>query len=194
MSGVNWWLMLLSFLLGAVVTWFWMVRRASREVLRADVDRDDTASASLGSEAAGAGAGVVGASGAALGAAAPRDRDGDPDLDVDGAPAVGTPDSGASFERSDLDEVDVSIPEPDAPGVEAAPGTDHEPTGFTERPGDIRTSSEAEIIEAESGLETPAAPTGEADWDRASAKADPDAGPDGSGPDGWAAKGDERAR
>ena len=32
MSDVSWWLMLLSFVLGAVITWFWVVRRATRQV------------------------------------------------------------------------------------------------------------------------------------------------------------------
>ncbi|MFW5471195.1 hypothetical protein ACOCJ4_14245 [Knoellia sp. CPCC 206435] len=32
MSDVSWWLMLLSFVLGAVITWLWVVRRATRRV------------------------------------------------------------------------------------------------------------------------------------------------------------------
>lgn len=34
MSDVSWWLMLLSFVLGVVITWFWVVRRATREMPR----------------------------------------------------------------------------------------------------------------------------------------------------------------
>lgn len=34
MSDVSWWLMLLSFVLGAVITWLWVVRRATRQVAR----------------------------------------------------------------------------------------------------------------------------------------------------------------
>lgn len=311
MSDVNWWLMLLSFLLGAVITWFWMVRRASREVPRTDVDRTHSGSGSVGSAAAGVGAGVAGVGGAALGAAALRDRDSDvADLDgattrradLDGArpttelydrtadepsssweapggnaPDVDAPDvdaqttrrssldapepsygaadevEGASFERSDLDEPGVSDPELSDPNLDAPAG---EPAGavqgeydwdaaaadldtsdgnvlgseaadsgapqaggaglgggaglaggaaaagvagagaaawssrsddaggeaagervrFAEETDGAHASSDAEIIEAESGLETPAAPTGEADWDSSGAEAGTDPG------------------
>ncbi|KGN34264.1 hypothetical protein N802_12955 [Knoellia sinensis KCTC 19936] len=286
MSDVNWWLMLLSFILGALITWFWMVRRATREVPRTVVDRDRDFSVSTGAKVAG-GAGLAAAG--AAGASALRDRDVDldvdrpatevydrtvdtkwdapdvdapaaaapvvdttwdaPDVDVPDvdaptvqrssldlpdvdAPDVDAPSVDASFDRpsferpdldapeldvpdveaptvarSSLDLPDVDVPDVDVPEVEvpdvnapsvggavggaaaagaaglgaatwgarsddvddisAEPST--EPVRFADRSErdadtDVDLSSEAEVIEAEADLETPAAPTGEADW------------------------------
>ena len=296
MSDVNWWLMLLAFLLGAIITWFWSVRRATREVPRTVVDRDRNIGGSAGAKLAGAGAGVAGV---AAGAAALGDRDKDVDLDVEDdldlttrrgdlnvdrpatevydrtadsavetswdapevdapavdapavdapavdAPAVDAPAVDAQSVDTSWDAPEVDLPEADAPSVDTswdapevdvpeveAPDLDAptvqrssldlpdvdspgvaggaaaagaaglgtaawasssddaevdvsadaatEPVHFTGGASDIGTtdtdtsdvdtteevvtSSDAEIIESESGLETAAAPTGEADW------------------------------
>ncbi|KGN36221.1 hypothetical protein N803_04995, partial [Knoellia subterranea KCTC 19937] len=115
MSDVNWWLMLLSFLLGAIITWFWMVRRATREVPRTVVDRDRDFSVS--GKAAGVGAGVAGA--AAVGAAALRDRDVEADVDLDA-------DADLTTRRADLDV--------DTPATEVYDRTIDEPTPSWDAP------------------------------------------------------------
>lgn len=282
MSDINWWLMLLSFLLGALITWFWSVRRATREVPRTVVDRDRDFTGSVGGTVAGVGAGVAGA---AAGAAALGNHDEDIDVDSDfdattrrgdldvdrpatevydrttdesvdaswdapdvdapsvdapavdtswdapevDAPSVDAPSFDApsvdapSFDAPDVDAPDVDAPDLDAPTIQrssldlpdvdapdlAAPDLDvpdvespgvaggaagaavagaaglgaaswasrsgdgdsqldadvaSEPAHFAGGSGDVAGSSDAEIIESESDLETPAAPTGEADW------------------------------
>lgn len=267
MSDVNWWLMLLSFLLGALITWFWSVRRTTREVPRTVVDRDRDLGGSVGAKAAGVGAGVAGA---AAGAAALGRHDSDVDLDpevgtdadlttrrgdldvdrpttelydrtadepVDAsweAPAVNAPDDpdleAATVHRSSLDVPEVGTPDVDTPDMEApeveSPGvaggaagaatagavglgaaswasrsddadtddaetdvadadvsesSSDEPVRFTggadrveadpleadpaeADSADRRSSSDAEIIESDADLETPTAPSGEADW------------------------------
>ena len=108
---MKWWLFVLAFLLGALITWIYMVRRTTREV-RIVQERPILARADDGIEgdAAIAGAGALGA--AAVGAAtSPADADTAVDLE----PAV----SAAAPEVDvDIEEVTVVRPDPDVAAVD----------------------------------------------------------------------------